>query len=639
MANYYGIELEHSRTRAAEELADVEIRLSHTCVEHRTRLDAVAAFVAAAGFQELTESEFNAFARGLTRGRDEVRNVSVAPEGVQRLVYPLEGNESVVGHDLLEDERPEVRSEVKRAIETGRTVSSGPYPLRQGGHGLVIRQAVSRNGEFWGLVALTLDTAAALDAAGLSARIGEFNIGVRSEGEEEPLLGNEQAFSSEAVVREVRVFDRKWELSAYPDGGFRTVIPATFWVIFWLTLVTALITILLVYMVATRQTSLHARLQRRTKDLSEQLRERARTEETLKSEHALLESISQTSPVGIIAMDRQGSVSYANAYTARVLRVPQEDLIHRRFDALRLQLETHDDHQPEPTTLPFREVMEKGCPMFDRRYQVRHGDKVRVISVNAAPIPDSDEAAPVLPVDEDPNEAVPVDHPVGVVQIIKDITDQVESEEHVKRALREKDVLLREIHHRVKNNLNIITSLLSLQQSRIQDAEGAVAAFSDIRNRVHALAQLHQMLYQSENLEVIDLADYIRDAALTLQHNYDPHGLVSVEFSLQAVPSDMDHAIPAGLIFTELFTNALEHGMPEHDDGAIRVALDKDEDDTVTLEVADNGNGIVAESQRPQSTSLGLELVHALTQQLHGNLDVETSDGTRFRLTFALKTR
>jgi two-component sensor histidine kinase len=226
-----------------------------------------------------------------------------------------------------------------------------------------------------------------------------------------------------------------------------------------------------------------------------------------------------------------------------------------------------------------------------------------------------------------------------VVAIIQDVTKQVESERHIRAALHEKEVLLREIHHRVKNNLTIITSLLSLQQSRIRSAEEAGAAFAETQNRVQALAQLHRMLYQSENLEVIDLADYLTDAARRLQSAYDAYGRVQVVFDLRTVEVDMDRAIPAGLVFTELFTNALKHGVPASGGGRIWVTLTRDADGGAVIEVADNGAGMSASAEAGSGGSLGMELVHALTQQLQGELDVRRNGGTTFRLRFSVAGR
>jgi two-component sensor histidine kinase len=277
--------------------------------------------------------------------------------------------------------------------------------------------------------------------------------------------------------------------------------------------------------------------------------------------------------------------------------------------------------------IPFRYVVKTGRTVFGSRHEIAVGGRRRVLSVNAAPLATAPTSG-LSPESRQPSR--------GVVAALEDITDQVETEEQIRSTVREKDVLLREIHHRVKNNLTIITSLLSLQQGRIENAEQAVEAFAESRSRVHALAQLHQMLYQSENLEVIDFADYLRDAVSRLRNAYDPGGRVTIRLDLDSVELDMDSAIPAGLIFTELFSNAFKHGTSETTGGQLRVSLRRGEDSHATLEVADGGTAGPSEHEQGGDSSLGLELVQALTEQVRGRLEIDTDQGMRVRVDFPI---
>lgn len=586
---YRDVLIDRTRAEGREIVARSAARLSGLILENNARLEAVEAFLAPEASVEVLDTEFRAFARGLIEGRREVRNLSVAPEGVQRYVYPPAEAAGLIGHDLLADPRPSVRAAARRALETGETVTSGPYPLRQGGHGFVLRRGVRERERAWGLVAIVLDTRRLLENAGLSPRMDGFEIGVRRQGGDEPFFGTEEAFAPEAVTGTVRAVDSVWEVGARPLGGFAGAIGPQFDIVKWLSFSIVVLLVLLAYTL------------------------RARIETTLDTERRLLKRISDTSPVGIILLDRLGQLTFANPLARQILGL--DEVTGGRYDNILWETTDLDGNPVPPEELPFARVMRTGETVADARHRIFAGDEERSVSINAAPFRD------------------------GVVAIIQDVTKQVESERHIRAALHEKEVLLREIHHRVKNNLTIITSLLSLQQSRIRSAEEAGAAFAETQNRVQALAQLHRMLYQSENLEVIDLADYLTDAARRLQSAYDAYGRVQVVFNLHTVEVDMDRAIPAGLVFTELFTNALKHGVPASGGGRIWVTLTRDADGGAVIEVADNGAGMSASAEAGSGGSLGMELVHALTQQLQGELDVRRNGGTTFRLRFSVAGR
>jgi two-component sensor histidine kinase/sensor domain CHASE-containing protein len=585
---YRDVLIDNVRSDARQIVAHSTARLSGKLQENRARLDAVATLLSPEVSRDVLGAEFNAFAMGLVQGQPEIRNISVAPDGVQAFVYPSNEFDRIGDHDLLDDPRPAVRAEAREAMNTGTVVPSGPYELRQGGHGFVLRKGILDDGESWGLVALVLDVNELMTEAGMTPRAGNFAVGVRTSSEDRVFYGSADVFAGEAVTGTVNALGDVWQIGVYPVSGFDGAISPGFDMVLWLTLLPVILLVALAYVVST-----HA-------------------EQALASERLLLKSISATSPVGIVVLDSAGAVTFMNPYAGEVLGA--RDAQDRRYADREWGIRDLDGNPLPPEDLPYRRVMETGRTVIDSRHEIHTDAQRRVISVNAAPLND------------------------GVVAVIQDVTEQVETERRIRAALREKEVLLREIHHRVKNNLAIIVSLLSLQQNRIRSADAAVAAFADTQSRVQALAQLHQMLYQSENLEVIDLADFISDATRRLQNIYDAYGDVEIDLDLSSVEVDMDHAIPAGLIFTELFTNAFKYGAP--DSGVARVSVSlrhtEDRDATVVqLEVCDNGRGMSSETGGREDTSLGMELVRALTQQLNAELDTDTSAGTCIRLRFA----
>ncbi|MBK8556643.1 MAG: tetratricopeptide repeat protein [Lewinellaceae bacterium] len=198
----------------------------------------------------------------------------------------------------------------------------------------------------------------------------------------------------------------------------------------------------------------------------------------------------------------------------------------------------------------------------------------------------------------------------------------------ISTALAEKELLLKEIHHRVKNNLQVISSLLKLQSRHLSDGV-ALAALQEGRNRVQSMVLIHQNLYQENNLTGIQSVDYISKLTQTLLQSYQLEpGKITLETDVDAMLLDVDTAIPLGLILNELISNALKHAFPENHSGAISVAL-KHQNDRLLLRVADNGVGMKGDS-RPDS--FGFELVTLLAEKLQAELSMTSAQGTQVEL-------
>ncbi|MEE8389714.1 MAG: histidine kinase dimerization/phosphoacceptor domain -containing protein [Anaerolineae bacterium] len=226
------------------------------------------------------------------------------------------------------------------------------------------------------------------------------------------------------------------------------------------------------------------------------------------------------------------------------------------------------------------------------------------------------------------------------IDLKAEITERKQVEEQIKDSLREKEVLLQEIHHRVKNNLAIVSSLLSFQ-AEITPDEQARAAFQESQNRIHAMARIHEHLYRSPDLARIDMAQYVRGVTNHLIRSYGAHA-IAFQTDVSDVELDIDRATPCGLIINELVSNALKHAFPPGWQGPesgpkVRVALRLD-DGQCELTVSDNGVGLPADLQVESAghESLGLRLVNLLNRQLKGNLQVDREGGSTFCLTFAI---
>jgi two-component sensor histidine kinase len=214
------------------------------------------------------------------------------------------------------------------------------------------------------------------------------------------------------------------------------------------------------------------------------------------------------------------------------------------------------------------------------------------------------------------------------------------AEEQVKKSLGEKEVLLREIHHRVKNNLQIIHSMLNLQMSYVRD-EAAIELFKESRDRVFSIALIHERLYQSESLAKIDFPEYVRSLASNLFLSYGvSERVITPKIDIESVALDIDTLIPCALIVTELSSNSLKHAFPGLSGrggvkGEIHIELRHDPDSKLILTIGDNGAGLPAGFDIKNSKSLGLKLVNVLVKQLGGTIQLASSGtGTEFTITF-----
>ena len=204
-----------------------------------------------------------------------------------------------------------------------------------------------------------------------------------------------------------------------------------------------------------------------------------------------------------------------------------------------------------------------------------------------------------------------------------------DSEKLIKESLYEKEVMLKEIHHRVKNNLQIISSLLELQSMQIKEDETKYI-FMDSQSRVKSMALVHEKIYQSEDLSSINYREYIDQLAEYLFSSYNlPH--VNYYIDSDEIQLPIDAAIPAGIIINELISNSLKHAFPDGRKGTVSVEL-KNSDNHVKLSVMDDGVGFKKEIDLRKSKSLGLELVHALIEQLNAKVQIETVNGTKFTI-------
>ncbi len=216
----------------------------------------------------------------------------------------------------------------------------------------------------------------------------------------------------------------------------------------------------------------------------------------------------------------------------------------------------------------------------------------------------------------------------------KELVERLKAEGKIKASLEEKEVLLKEIHHRVKNNLQVICSLLYLQSKKAKDQE-ALNMFKESENRIKSMALIHEELYQSEDIVHIDFADYIQRLTNNLSNSYGMGmGMVNMSLKIDDVSLSIDKAIPCGLIINELVSNSLKYGFPNKSKGQIQICLVSENENHISLIIQDNGVGLPDGFDFYNTETLGLQLVHTLTRQLKGEIEWHSNSGTLFKITF-----
>ncbi len=218
--------------------------------------------------------------------------------------------------------------------------------------------------------------------------------------------------------------------------------------------------------------------------------------------------------------------------------------------------------------------------------------------------------------------------------VIHDITERKRVENEVRDALREKEILLKEIHHRVKNNLLVVSSILEMQQDVTHDPVTR-RILKDGQDRIHSMALIHEKLYHSKNLDQVDFSGYLEQLVERLSTTYQsPGGRVRLHLDLAPTGLNIETATPCGLIVNELLANCFEHAFPDGREGDLWLSLEP-HGERIVLMVRDNGIGLPADFDLARGDTLGLQLVSLLTQQLGARLDVSGDGGTRFRLEFS----
>lgn len=336
-------------------------------------------------------------------------------------------------------------------------------------------------------------------------------------------------------------------------------------------------------------------------------------EEKLKESEALYRGIGESIDYGVWVCAPDGRNTYASESFLNLVGITQEECSNFGWGQV-----LHPD-DAERTIAAWQECVSTGSKWdVEHRFRGRDGQWHHVLA-----------------------RGVPVRNEQGEITcwagINLDISRIKQAEEQIKASLGEKDMLLREIHHRVKNNLQVISSLVSLQAASLED-EQMREVFSDVRDRVRTMALVHEKLYQTDNLAQLNFADY---ATSLLRYLWRSHGAlgekVRLQLAITPVVLPIEKAVPCGLVLNELAVNALKHAFPNGNSGEVTVGMEFDPGaESVCLWVRDNGIGLPEDQDWRQSQSLGLRLVQILANQLQGAVEKSPGPGTEFKISFRL---
>jgi len=359
---------------------------------------------------------------------------------------------------------------------------------------------------------------------------------------------------------------------------------------------------------ATRQ-MLHE-LQVHQIELELQNDELRRSQEELTTSRADYFDLYDLAPAGYCTLSAAGLIVQANLTLSNLLGVARSQLLHQPFSRF---------VAPEDQPTYYQDLRQPLAAGELRGIDLRLSKEDHTIFWGhlAATPAQAHDGAPALRI------------------VLSDITQRKRAEAALADSLAEKTVLLKEVHHRVKNNLQLVASLLSLQAGRVQNRE-VLDLLTVTQNRVGAMALLHENLYQSANLARLDLAQYLRSLCAHLMGALSPdRSRVRLEHHVRdKVALGLDQAVPCGLVINELVSNALKHAFPGERPGLIRLTFKRASPREVLLTVADDGVGLPASLEPRAVLTLGLKLVFLLTEQLHGTATFVRGAGTAIQILF-----
>lgn len=339
--------------------------------------------------------------------------------------------------------------------------------------------------------------------------------------------------------------------------------------------------------------------------------ERKRSDLALKESQRMFQELFENSPDAIIVVDDQGRIKQLNTQLEKLFGYKREELYGQTIEILMPSRfhDIHVSHRREYFHHPHRRQMGVGLDLFGRK---KDGTEFNV-DIMLSPIQSSEQAS--------------------TLAVIRDITEKKKAETELEESSKKNAVLLREIHHRVKNNLQIISSLLHIQTSHISDAS-AIEILNEACGRVRTIALIHEKLYQSTDFSKINFSDYIKEFSKEFFH---AHLMTKKDFQfdqqVENIYFSIETAIPCSLIINEILANSIKYAFPKNQKGKIWLKM-LSIDGSYLLEIGDNGIGFPKDFDLAGLSTFGLKLIQDLVKQLNGTLKIKNENGAVYTIIF-----
>jgi PAS domain S-box-containing protein len=635
--------LNEQNLRIEQQLVQKANILSSSIQKRFALLEGLHAFVLANPKQDQLDAKFSTFASALQTGVTGIRNFGLAPDGINAYVYPLVNNEKVIGHSLINDNRPLVKVDVQRALETKVITLSGPYLLRQGGLGLVARKAVFIDDEFWGLATMVVDMPSVLSESGLE-EASSAKIGIRKISGD-IFYGNSDAFTDKTLTKKIILPDGAWELSSLPQSRLTPPFDkqlGTFHLIF---LIVSVLVILLIFSISSRQAYLTATVKDQTRDLEDELAERYRAEQALLKSEKRVKDLIESSPIGLALCDMDGFLLLVNPAYANIIGYSIEEILKFNYRDITLEQYAEDEKKKN-------EQLEKTGHYSSYEKEYRHKD----------------------------GHAVPVR--LNGMVVYRDgekfIWSSVEDITALKHAEAEKDELAEQLRQSQKMEAigtlaggiahdfnNILSAIIGYSQLSLADKNCDEKISNNINNVLSAAQRAGDLVRQilmfsrkeGQSLESLDIHTTVLEACKLIKNTIPTN--VSIQLDMDSQTGTV-FANPSQLyqIVMNLCTNAF-HALPEQG-GKISISLKPVTVDSVCaaqysnlrtgryalITVTDTGTGIPADilprifdpffTTKPQGkgTGMGLSVVHGAVQNQGGAIGVKSiiGEGTTFKV-------
>ncbi len=349
--------------------------------------------------------------------------------------------------------------------------------------------------------------------------------------------------------------------------------------------------------------------------------ESKKAEEILRANEQLTRTVIENSPIGISIRDMHGTLILSNEAWQKIWGLTKTEIVAYSKTREKLVFDDKDKYLSAHFE-EIRRVYEKGGEYYipELKLSIPKKDKANWISQLFYAITDDEGKVQ------------------RVVILTEDISERKKASEQIKNDLHEKEILLNEIHHRVKNNLQVISSLLKLQEYYMKDKK-VLEIFRKSENRIRSMALIHQKLYETRDFVHIDVESYIKGLSKMLFGSYEiSPAKIKLELEIQNIALDISRAIPIALILNELISNSLKYAFPEDKRGEIKIVLKEIKKNNCSLIYKDNGIGLPDNIDHKTTNTLGIQLINMLTQQISGEISLLKEEGALYNITFKTKS-